>query len=528
MARDGDDTAVDGRVPDGAGPLGVPARWLPARLQRWWRWPGLHARGLGLPGKLLILTGLFVMLAEVLIFVPSLANFRVNWLNDRINAAHLAALAGDAVPGGAIPPMLRNELLSTAQVKGIAIKRSGQRRLVLPPDGDLKVDATYDLRPMAKGFADQLRSRFGLIADAMKSLAMSPNSTIRVLGQPTPPRGAAVTAASYGNNDFVEILLPGAPLLDAMYRFGLNILGLSIIISGITAALVYLALSGLLVRPMLRLAHNMTRFREKPEDATRIIVPSSRTDEIGVTERELARMQADLAQMLQQKTRLAQLGLAVAKINHDLRNMLATAQLMSDRLAALPDPAVQRLSPKLIASLDRAIAFCNETLRYGQADEATSLRDRFKLRPLAEEVGEGLGLPRESLAWQLDVAEDLEVDADRGQLFRILNNLVRNAIQAIETAGDQPGAISLVARRVDVVVEIEIVDNGPGVPEKALANLFQPFRGGTRKGGSGLGLAIAAELVTAHGGQLRHVPVARGATFRFDIVDRPASDTSGA
>jgi signal transduction histidine kinase len=478
-------------------------------------------RTLGLPAKLLVLTGLFVMLAEILIFVPSLANFRVNWLSDRINAAHLAALAADAVPGGAVPSSLRMELLSTAQVKGIATKRMGQRRMVLPADEELKIDATYDLRPMSNSVSEMIGARFALIADAMAAFTMPANWMMRVIGQPHAP--GAVTVPSpfgYEPGDFVEILLPGAPLHAAMVGYALNILALSIIISIFTAALVYLALSGLLVRPMLRLADNMMHFGEKPDDASRIIIPSSRNDEIGVTERELARMQSELVHLLQQKNRLAQLGLAVSKVNHDLRNMLATAQLMSDRLAELPDPAVQRLSPKLIASLDRAIAFCNETLQFGRAEEAAPRRSRFVLLPLAEEVGEGLGLPRDKLIWHVEVPGEIEVDADRDHLYRILNNLARNAIQAIEGTDSQAGSITLRAARTGSVVRIEVADDGPGVPQKALEHLFEAFKGGARKGGSGLGLAIAAELVSAHGGKLRHEPGRPGAIFVFEIADQ--------
>jgi signal transduction histidine kinase len=517
VARDGNGAQDDPQARSRSGAdvvrVGGIYGWLTAR------------RSLGLPGKLLLLTSIFVMLAEILIFVPSLANFRVNWLADRINAAHLAALASDAVPGGTVPASLRIELLSTAQVRGIAVRRMGQRRMVLPPDEDLKIDATHDMRPMASGLFDGIAARVQLIFDAMAAFTMPPTWTMRVLGQPNALRqGDLASPFAYAPDDFVEILLPGAPLRDAMTRFGLNILGLSLIISGITAALVYFALSGLLVRPMMRLASNMTRFREMPEDASRIIVPSNRTDEIGVTERELARMQSELVHLLQQRNRLAQLGLAVSKVNHDLRNMLATAQLMSDRLAALPDPAVQRFAPKLIASLDRAISFCNDTLTYGRAEEAGPRRTRFPLRLLADEVGEGLGLPHERMTWSLKIDRQLEIDADRDHLFRILNNLVRNAVQAIEAGGGQSGVITITAVRENGAVAIRVADNGPGVPEKALANLFQAFKGGARKGGTGLGLAIAAELITAHGGQLRHEAGQPGAIFVFEIADRAAGN----
>ena len=482
--------------------------------------------GYGLSAKLLALTGLFVMLSEILIFVPSMANFRVNWLADRVNAAHLAALASDAVPGGIIPPMIRNELLSTAQVKGVAVKRMGQRRMVLPPEDELSIDETFDIRPMKLGMTDQVGRRFGLITDALSVFLKSEDRTIRVLGHPATARGGVATAFPYASDDFVEIILPEAPLRSAMLRFGLNILGLSVIISGITAGLVYWALRGLLVSPMMRLSRNMMHFSASPEDASRIITPSSRNDEIGIAERELARMQTELVQLLQQKNRLAELGLAVAKINHDLRNMLSTAQLMSDRLAALPDPAVQRFSPKLIQSLDRAIAFCNDTLRYGQAEEPAPHRRRLALVPMLRDVGEGLGLPRASLAWRIDVAPDLMIDADAEQLYRILNNLVRNAVQALDGQSVPDGCVTVSGARNGSVLTLRIADNGPGVPPKALSNLFRAFKGNSRKGGTGLGLAIAAELVAAHGGQLRHEAGNPGAIFVIEIPDRRAGPES--
>ena len=144
-------------------------------------------------------------------------------------------------------------------------------------------------------------------------------------------------------------------------------------------------------------------------------------------------MQEELTHTLQQKNRLAALGLAVSKISHDLRNMLASAQLISDRLRSLPDPTVQRFAPKLIASLDRAINFSESTLRFGRAEEAAPRRELTPLRALVAEVGDGLGLPREDvIAWTIEMDEALRIDADRDQLFRVLSNLCRNALQAIE------------------------------------------------------------------------------------------------
>jgi len=474
---------------------------------------------LNLSAKLLLLTVVFVMLAEVLIFVPSVANYRVTWLVDRLTAARLASLAAEAVPGGVVPAPLKTELLRTAQVKAVALKRADQRLQVLPAEGDLSIDSHYDLTMAGpRGIAGGLGVRVELIRDALAVFFARDGRIIRVVGRP----------ASSGE-DIVDIVLPETPLKSAMVRYGLNIMGLSVIISVIAASLVYFALNGLLVQPMMRITRNMVGFSRNPEDTSRIIVPSARTDEIGTAERELAHMQGELSHLLLQKNRLAQLGLAVSKINHDLRNMLANAQLISDRLATVPDPTVQRFAPKLIASLDRAISFCNDTLRFGRAEEAAPRRELLVLKPLVADIGDGLGLPRETVGWQITIPDGLKIDADREHLVRVLSNLVRNAVQAIEQAGPAmtganpgsgPPAIAVTAVREGRRVAIEVRDSGPGIPPRARAHLFQAFQGSSRKGGTGLGLVIAAELIAAHGGALTLLDVPVGAAFRIEIPDR--------
>jgi len=474
-----------------------------------WRW-----RDLGLPAKLLLLTAVFVMLAEILIFLPSVSGFRVGWLNERLTAAQLATLAAEGFPGGDVPSGLRAEMLRTAQVKAIASRRRGVRRLVLPVDPQMTIDAHYDLRQRPQDAWSILALQLEKIGDAIAVFFAPEGRTIRVLG-----------SIGEDPDDLVEIVMPEAPLKAAMQDYALNILGISIIISLATAALVYLALSRLLVRPMMNITRNMVNFGQDPEDTSRIIVPSGRRDEIGTAEHELGELQRQLSGLLLQKTRLAQLGLAVSKINHDLRGMLANAQLLSDRLTAIPDPTVQRFAPKLIASLDRAINFCNDTLRFGRAEEAAPRRELMRLRPLVEEVGDALGLPREgAIDWVVDIDDTLRIDADRDHLFRIVSNLVRNAIEAIEglRGGEPGGEIAIKAWRDGRRVYVEVRDNGPGVPPKARAHLFEAFTGSQRKGGTGLGLAIAAEIVGVHGGHLRLLDSSEGAAFVFEIPDRGA------
>jgi signal transduction histidine kinase len=467
-------------------------------------------RGLGLSAKLLLLTLLFVMLAEVLIFVPSVANFRITWLTDRLVAARLAALATQVARDGNVPDSLRTELLRTAQVRAVSWIRNNERRMVLPPTVPAEIDDVYDFRASARsgGALGELSLRMRLIWDALAVFFARDDRIIRVLGEPVA-------------GDQMDIVLPEAALRTAMVRYGLNVLGLSIIISVITAALVYFALNTLFVQPMMRITRNILRFSENPEDASRVMVPSQRSDEIGTAERELASMQGQLTQTLQQKSRLAALGLAVSKISHDLRNMLANAQLISDRLASLPDPTVQRFAPKLIASLDRAINFSDSTLRFGRAEEPAPRREPMQLRPLVAEVGDGLGLPRDdAIAWAVEVDDVLRVDADRDQLYRVLSNLCRNALQAIEQQESARGAICVTAKRNGKRVTIEVVDDGPGLPPKAREFLFKAFQGSARAGGTGLGLAVAHELISAHGGSIRLLDTERGTTFVIEIPDR--------
>jgi signal transduction histidine kinase len=456
----------------------------------------------GLSGKLLVLTILFVMIAEVLIYVPSVANFRVTWLKDRLQTGYTAALVLDASPSGVVSDSLAMQILDSIDARAVAMKMGDRSRMLAIDDMPPAVDDTYDMRSV---------SSVDAIVDAFKTMLNNRPYVMRVVG-PAPMGGK-----------YIELIMNEAPLRKAMLRYSGDILLLSLLISCITAALVYLALHYMFVRPMRRVTANMVAFSADPENNDRIITPSSRGDEIGLAERELATMQTELASMLHQKSRLAALGLAVSKINHDLRNLLSSAQLFSDRLATLPDPGVQRFAPKLMRALERAIAFCESTLSYGRLQEPPPERRPILLEPLVEEVHETLNLADSPIRWISAVERGLVVEADYDQLFRILLNLSRNAVQAMEgRAARDPGRdqIRITGRREGAVVVIEVSDTGPGFSGKARDHLFEAFQGSTRPGGTGLGLAIAAELVRAHGGEIRLVEGTIGATLRLTIPDR--------
>jgi signal transduction histidine kinase len=458
--------------------------------------------GPGLSARLLVLTILFVMLAEVLIYVPSIANFRRNWLNDRIAAAQTAALSLEAAPAGMVPPGLERRLLEQVGAATVAVRSGGARRLLAISDMPPMVSQEVDLRDA---------SPWELIMGAFGTLVSPDPGYMRVVG------------SGMGGAEFVEIVLDERPLREAMLVFSRNVLALSLVISGITAILVYAALHRIIVRPVRRLTSSIVGFAEDPEDLTRMIRPSGRRDEIGLAEEALASMQERLADDLRERKHLAALGLAVSKINHDLRNMLASAQLFSDRISTIADPTVQRFAPKLIGALDRAIAFCASTLAYGRAVERPPERRQVALRPLVDEIEDMLGLSNDAaVAFVVEVSEDLSIDADPDQLSRVLVNLSRNAVQALGSveAPVEPPRVTVSARRSTTGVVVTVADNGPGVPAKARERLFEAFQGSTRAGGTGLGLAIAAELVRAHGGRIELLDTPSGAVFRFDIPDR--------
>jgi signal transduction histidine kinase len=454
---------------------------------------------------LLLLTILFVMIAEIAIYVPSIANFRMNWLRDRLAAAHTAVLVIDAAPAGAVPEALAQQILGSIGARAVAVKKGQERRLLAAADLPDKVDSDVDIRAV---------SAWSAIVDAFGALLSQNHGVIRVVG-PAPAGG-----------QFIEVVVDEPPLREAMLRYSANILWLSLIISIITASLVYFALNYLFVRPMRRITANLVGFHDNPESSTRIITPTQRQDEIGMAERELADMQRDLVSMLNQKSRLAALGLAVSKINHDLRNLLASAQLISDQLGSVDDPRVQRFAPKLMRTLERAIAYCQSTLSYGRAQEAPPVRKRIALKFVLAEVRDTLGLTSDgAIAWVDSLQPGMMIDADPDQLFRILLNLARNSVQAmegIEADASTRREIRVSGRREGNLAVIDLSDTGPGVPAKARKHLFEAFQGSVRAGGTGLGLAIAAELVRAHGGDIKLMDVPQGATFRITIPDQAA------
>ena len=285
-------------------------------------------------------------------------------------------------------------------------------------------------------------------------------------------------------------------------------------ISLFTATLVYLSLQWLIVRPIRRMTRDMISVRENPDYTGRVAPPSARGDEIGVARCELHELQKDVQASLRQKGRLAALGAGMAKINHDLRNTLATAVLVSDRLKLIEDPEVKKVTPRLMRAIDRAIELCSQTLNYASDDSLTIRHSRFDVFGLVDEVRMELE-PTDhdhDITWLIDVDQGLEFWADRRQMIRAIHNLCANAIQAGATK------LKISVKRDDLHNRLIIADNGPGLPEKSKENLFKPFAGSSRKGGTGLGLVIVRDVVSAHGGKVELLKTDKtGTSFQISI-----------
>jgi signal transduction histidine kinase len=455
-------------------------------------------KALGLSSRLLLLTIGFVMLAEVLIFVPSIANFRNSWLNDRLAAAGTAALVLEAAPDEALPEKLINDLLMSVGAEAIALRIKGTRRLLAVTENPPAIGAMVDMRD---------NTPFQSILESFDTLIKGGD---RFLG---------VTGAAPMDGDFVEIVIKEKPLRAAMLRFAINIFALSLFISAVTGALVFFALRRLIVRPVEKLTAGIVRFAANPEDQTRLMKPTGRSDEIGIAENAISGMQQSLSQQIKQKEHLAALGLAVSKINHDLRNMLTSAQLISDRLGAVQDPTVQRFAPKLLETLDRAISFCQSTLSYGRVEERPPERQPVHLRSALEEIRESIGLmPGHPVHWQNRIPDKLSIAVDPEYLSRVCTNLCRNALQAMQNYTRPDNAahvLSLDAGMTETGWRIEIGDTGPGIPPAIRQKLFDAFHGSTKIGGTGLGLAIAADLVRAQGGSISLLDKSPGAHFEI-------------
>jgi len=441
-------------------------------------------RGLldSLPGQLLMVIVSLSAFGLVLMYFPAMAVHRLDWMEREVELAYRASLAADvAEDAGGIADMTVDRLLGE-QMIAVSFVRDGRNELVLYRGQIQGVQVQTDLRKA--NWMDHL-------VDTIDALWAPDGRLLRIRAM---PQGRP--------DESIDLIILEQELKSELSAYSARLLAYFISVAGLLGGVIYLAMFFLFVRPMRKLAGSMMHFRDDPGDPTRRIAPSGSRNEIGRAEEELARMQGEIYQALQQRERLAALGEAVAKINHDLRNVLASAQLVSDRLAMDSDERVRKMGERLVRAVDRGVRLCQATLEYGRAEDIPPQRRPVQIRDLVEEAAEDARLSEGEVDWHNEIDAMIEVEADPDHVHRILLNLFRNAIQAMSGQDEAMRRLSASAQLQQGQLHIWVRDTGPGLPDKARANLFKAFTASTRKGGTGLGLTIARELARGHGGDL--------------------------
>jgi signal transduction histidine kinase len=210
---------------------------------------------------------------------------------------------------------------------------------------------------------------------------------------------------------------------------------------------------------------------------------------------------------------LKEMNLAAAGLAHETRNPLniirGLAQMISKQSEAAAE--IQQKSRDIIGEADKVAAQLNEFINYSRPREVR--RTRVALNSVVSEVIRALNydLDEKKVAVQVE-GESLNIEADEQLLRQALFNLLINAVQAVEAAGEIRVRVE---KRNAAEAWLEVRDNGPGVPPERRTEIFKPYFT-TQKRGTGLGLAVVQQIVLAHGWEIACLPnEPKGAIFRI-------------
>lgn len=456
--------------------------------------------------RLILLITLSVFITEIMVFMPSIASMQQSWLEDHHQSTKAISMILASSPEITLSPSLQKNVLTATDALAISIVKNNQKYNFATSPDLTKVNETINLPDYSETKA---------LLDSLSTLYFGGNNILLLRG---PIEGTDIT---------LEVTVADAKLREAMIDFSWHFIVISLTIAIVAATTIYLIVHELLVRPLQNIYTNMLDFVMEPHNPSKILVPEARRDELGITQKRISVIESELQKSYAHQKHLANLGLAVSKINHDMRNILASAQLMSDHLADAKDPMVKKIAPKLIRAIDRAVTYSQTVITYGRTQEEAPKRKTLLLHDLVEDVFESLTLPGSDQVEFIDsVPFDMTIDADEEQLHRVITNLCRNAVQAMlerEDGENFPKKLTISGHRIDNVAVIDVVDTGPGLPAKAKEHLFSPFQGSTRRNGSGLGLTICEELIHALGGTITLIEDEHeGAHFEIRVPDLPS------
>ena len=453
----------------------------------------------GLSARALLLTVVFVLMAEAVLFMPSLGRWLEQELNDRLSDGHLAIRTLEVLPSAMPTGALTDELLDHVNADLVAFRSPGQPKLALFRDPTLRADRSIDLR--TTNIIELSIVAWNLMLDHR------PDAVLRVVGLSPADQMAEI-----------ELLLDQTRICTTLRSYALRIALLSMFVGLVTGFLLYLTLRWLIVRPVMRLTRAVQDFAEHPEVAHVPLKGTRRRDEIGYAFRQLDAMQDTVRAALTQNRRLASLGTGVAKISHDLRNLLTTSLLITERMQVSKDERVAKAAPRLAESIERAASLTHTIVQHARDGLPPLTVEEVVLKPFFGGV-----IDRVRQRWGpegkvVSLIEDYQTDTTRLdplQIERVLNNLLDNSFEA------GASKVDLTAKATSDTLIITISDDGAGVPDAAVPHLFDAFKGSTKRGGTGLGLHNSAEIIHAHKGmiELTHTGQDGGnpTTFRIEL-----------
>ncbi len=441
-------------------------------------------------------------MTEVLVLLPAVGYYRSLQLQELVDDTALIIDSLRSAPTDTIDEEQSSFLLEKLGVYNITLLFPDRQERLLTPPNNQPIDAgTINL------MEDSLLSK---LFSGPACIISRNSDTMRLIGQPE-------------LNDYaVDMTVPERPICMDVRRFARDLFVLSIWLCVIAATLLFVTANFNLAAPILRLTRAITGFDTSSRDRAQIVQPTSRVREIYEAETSLRDMQERVIVAMEQRDKLVTLGESVSKIQHDLRNMLSTATLTADRLEFSEDPKVRQSAPRLKRALDRAVALSSQTVEYGAlGSRPTNIKEIDLNATIQEIIDDEKSLCKDlPYRWIFSSPKGLKARTDEEYFTRVYRNLLRNARQILdEGQGDN------IITRVSVLengISVQIEDDGPGMSEKARANLFKPYTGSSRKGGSGLGLALSHELSILMGAELRMIKSdSSGTIFEIFLPKNP-------